>query len=293
MRKIILILLVLIALPCYARTVPAVGSVEGDILHTIQTAWEIADTTTSAGEEPNALAVTERTKLTVDAAAEGGDAEISTFTLPSEWNGIRLRAIGITDGATVTHQIYFGSLGGDDDCELTHAGQLAWTIGTQQSIYDQITFVNGGCGAEEDCNLASSTFVPKPDLTVTGATSGETAVIVSISLSSGAWADGDAAGTVTYRSASGAFTSSELIKGDTSLGVTDPNIYVHAASDLVDFELADTVVVTAGAWGSSWTSTSPANNTVAEAEIDIKGADYMVIVTTTSTVDSKLLIKGY
>lgn len=292
--KKICVMILLLALPCYARTTPAVGSVEGTILHSIQSEWEIADTTTSAGDEPNALSTTERTKLLVDAASEGGDAEISIFTLPSKWNSIRLRAIGITDGGTRTDQIYFGSLGGRKDCELTYAGQLAWVIGPQQSIYDQITFVNGGCGAEEDCNYPNPIFTPKPELTVTGIDSEETAVIVSILLSSGAWADGDAAGTVTYKSASGAFTSGELISADTSRGVTDPNIYVHAASDLIDFELADTVVVTAKAWGSSWTVTSPADNaTNAEAEIDIKGADLMVIVPTVSSVDSKLLITGY
>ena len=284
MKKLVLILLALMALPCLARTVPAVGSVDGTILHTIQTKWQIADTTTSAGDEPTALAVTERTKLLVDAAitaAASGDDEISIFTLPSEWNSIRLRAVGITDSGTRTDQIYFGTLGGNLDCELTHAGQLAWVIGTQQSIYDQITFTLGG------------TYVPKPGDVVTGVTSGETAVVVSTVLSSGAWADADAAGTVTYKSASGTFTSSELISVVDYLGVTDPNIYVHAASDLVDFELADTVVVTAGAWGSVWTATSPAANTTAEAEIDIKGADFMVIVTTTSSVDSKLLVKGF
>jgi len=44
MKKVLTILavLVLLALPSYARTVPAVGSVDGSILHTIQVAWKIA-----------------------------------------------------------------------------------------------------------------------------------------------------------------------------------------------------------------------------------------------------------
>jgi hypothetical protein len=259
--------------------------VEGTILHSIQSAWEIADSETDAGTEATALAVTERTKLLVDAAiaaASSGDDEISTYTIPSKWNAIRLRCIGITDGATVTHQIYLGSLGGGKDCELTHAGQLAWTIGTQQSIYDQITFTSGG------------TYVPKTGDTVTGNTSGETAVVVSIgTLTGGAWADGDAAGTITYRSASGAFTSTETVKITDYLGVTQSNVLTHAASDLVDFELADTLTATAKSWGSSWTSTSPADDTNAEAEIDTMGADYMVILTSTCTADAKLLIKGF
>ena len=284
MKKILILIIMVVVLPCYARTSPAVNNVEGTILHSIQSSWDIADTTTSAGDEPTALSVTERTKLLVDAAitaAVSGDAEISLYTLPSKWNAIRLRGIGITDGGTRTDQIYFGSLGGNDDCELTHAGQLAWVMGTQQTIYDQIAFTSGG------------TYEPKPGNTVTGNTSGETAVVVDVLLASGAWADGDAAGTITYRSASGTFTSTETVKIVNKYGVTQANVLTHAASDLVDFELADTVTVTAKAWGSSWTATSPADDTNAEAEIDIKGADYMVILTSTCNADSKLLIKGY
>jgi len=281
MKKMaILTILLFLTIPCYARNTVEVGRVEGNVLHAIQSAWEIVDSTTSAGDEPNALGVTERTKLTVDAAAEGGDTEISTYRLPSKWSRVRFRAIGITDNGTRTDQIYLGSLGGEKDCELAYSGQLAWVIGTQKSIYDQITFTSGG------------TYVPKPGDVVTGVTSGETAVVVSTVLSSGAWADADAAGTVTYKSASGAFTSSELISVVDNFGVTDPNIYVHAASDLVDFELADTCVITAktGIWV---TAVSPADDTNAESEIDVKGADYMVIVTTTCSADSKLLVKGY
>ena len=283
MKKLVLIMLVLLALPCYARTVPAVGSVDGDILHTIQMKWQIADTERSGDTQATALGDTERTKKLVDAAiaaASSGDDNISIFVLPSEWNAIRLRGIGITDGGTRTDQIYFGTLGGGVDCELAHAGQLAWVVGLQQSIYDQIAFTSGG------------TYVPKIGETITGNTSGETAVIVDVLLSSGAWADGDAAGTLTYRSASGTFTSGETISIVDRLGVTQADVLKHTAS-LIDFELADTVVLTAGAWGSSWTITSPADDTNAEAEIDKKGADLMIVLTTTSSVDTKLLITGY
>ena len=202
MRKILLILLIL-AMPCYAGTTN-VGQIEGTILHSIQSPWVIAETENSGDTQTNALGTTERTKKIVDALIAANANEeiyISTYPLPSKWNGVRFRGIGITDGGTLTHQIYFGSLGGRADCELTHAGQLAWTIGPQQSIYDQITFTSGG------------TYVPQPGDTVTGNTNGETAVIVSISaLSGGTWAGGDAAGTITYRSASGIFSSGETVK---------------------------------------------------------------------------------
>lgn len=284
MRKMFLIIL-LLALPCYARTTPSVGSVDGTILHSIQSKWEIADEELSGDTQTNALTTTERTKKLVDAliaANAANEIHISLYTLPSKWNGIRLRAIGITDNGTRTDQIYLGSLGGNKDCELTYTGQLAWVLGPQQSIYDQITFTSGG------------TYEPKPENIVTGNASGETAIVVSTVLSGGAWADGDAAGTILYKSASGAFTSGETIKIVNKRGVTQSNVLTHAASDLIDFELADTLTVTSKAWGSSWTVTSPADNaTNAEAEIDIKGADLMVIVTTASSVDTKLLIKGY
>ena len=161
--------------------------------------------------------------------------------------------------------------------------------GPQQSIYDQIAFTSGGL---YDANFPA--YEPKPEDTVTGNNSGKTAVVVSTVLTSGTWAAGDAAGTITYKSASGTFTSGETVKITDVLGFTQSDVLTHAASDLIDFELADTLTVTAKAWGSSWTATSPADDvTNAEAEIDIKGADLMIILTTVCSVDTKLLIKGY
>lgn len=284
MKKLIILITIMLTVGwCNANSTTGVNNIEGNVLHAMQSAWEIADSTSSAGTEPTALAVTERTKLLVDAAitaAASGDDEISTYMLPSKWSRIRMRALGITDDGTRTDQIYLGSLGGRKNCELSHSGQLAWVIGTQTSIYDQITFTSGG------------TYEPKPEEVVTGNTSGETAVVVSVTLSSGAWADGDAAGTITYKSASGTFTNSETIKIVNRRGVTQANVLTHAASDLIDFELADACVITAktGIWV---TAVSPADNTNGEAEIDVKGADYLVIVTTATSADTKLLIKGY
>lgn len=288
MKKLIVLVVILVAIIACGASLTAVSSIQGNVLHSIQSAWIIADTETSAGTEASALSITERTKKIVDrliVAASSGDDEISILTIPPKWNGIRLRCIGITDAATLTHQIYLGTLGGGLDCELTYAGQLAWTIGTQQSTYDQITFTLGGADGAD--------YVPLPGDTVTGNTSGETAVIHSILLSSGAFADADAAGTITYRSASGTFTNSETVSIARANKVLASNALAHAASDLIDFELADTLTITAKAWGSSWTTTNPADNTNAEAELDVKGADFMVIVTTTASVDGKLLIKGF
>ena len=107
-------------------------------LHTGRSAWEVMGATLAAGDEPNALAVGERTYATVSAAAEGGDDKIIIFDLRTKerqhWNRARFRCIGTTDGASVKYQVYFGSLGlGGTDCILAPVGELDFTIGTQAS----------------------------------------------------------------------------------------------------------------------------------------------------------------
>ncbi len=286
MKKYILILVAIVLVGGASLT--HVSQVDGNALHTMQNSWLIADTTTSAGTEPTALSTTERTKKIVDAliaAASSGDGEISVLLIPPKWNGVRFRALGITDNDTITHQIYLGSLGGGLDCELSHAGQIVWTVGAQQSIYDQITFTLGGAD--------SRAYVPQPGDTVIGNSSGKTAVIISIIETASTWTAGTAAGTVLYRSASGIFTSSETVSIKRANTILATNAYKHVASDLIDFELADTAVVTADAWGAAWSTLSPVNDTNAEVELDLKGADYMVVLTSAITSDGKLIIKGY
>ena len=111
-------------------------------------------------------------------------------------------------------------------------------------------------------------------------------------LTSGTWAAGTAAGTITYTSASGTFTNSETLSVKSGNAIQRTNGLTHAASDLIDFEMADTLTRTAKSWGATWTETTPADNTNAETEVDRKSADIMVIVTTASSVDTKLLING-
>lgn len=288
MKKYIVILIVLCLLVGGA-SLTSVSQTNGSALVTMQNAWLVVETENSGDTEANEWAVTERTRKLSEAlivANAANETHISTFRIPAKWNGMRFRAAGITDDGTVTHQIYLGTLGGGEDCELTYVGQLAWVIGTQQTIYDQIIFTLGGADGAE--------YVPQPGDTVTGNDSGETAVIVSIVLSSGAFADANAAGTVTYRSATGAFTSSETVSIKRGNKVLASNALKHTSSDLIDFELADTVVITSAAWGASWSSVSPADGvTNAEAEIDLKGSDYMSIITTATSVDTKLLVTGY
>lgn len=64
-------------------------------------------------------------------------------------------------------------------------------------------------------------------------------------------------------------------------------------STVSGYELADTLTVTSYCWTSSWSSTSPTGELAAQASLDFKGADIMVIVTTVSTCDSKLKVKGF
>ncbi len=287
MKRTILFFLVL-ASTCSAKSTTSVPTIEGDILHTIQSAWIIAESENSGDSQTDALAATERTRAIVDrliAADAANEGQISVLAIPSKWNTMRFRGIGITNDGTVTHQIYLGLLGGDLDCSLSHAGQLAWTIGTQTSIYHQIAFTLGGADG--------AAYVPQPGDTVTGNSSDETAVIVSIAETASTWSAGTAAGTITYRSSSGAFTNSETVSIKRANKVLASNALKHAASDLIAFELADTLTVTAGAWLGDWESTSPADNTNAEAKLDVTGADYLVVVTTATTADSKLLVTGY
>lgn len=290
MKKIILIsMAVLVFVLCAAASLTSVSQIDGNALHTIQNAWVIADETTSAGTEPSALDKdgerTYKQVLALIAAASSGDEEITIVALPSKWNSIRLRNINITkDSGSVVDHIYFGTLGGETDCDLTYAAQLTWTTGDQDSMYHQITFTLGGADG--------AAYVPQPGDTVTGNSSGETAVIISIVETASTWTAGTAAGTVTYKSETGTFTNSETVSIKRANKVLASDAYKHAASDLVQFEYSDTLVIVAKAWGASWSSVSPADDTTAECEIDKKNADIMVVVTSTCTADSKLLMTG-
>jgi len=122
--------------------------------------WTIIDSTTSDGNEPTALAVTERTYVTVNAAIDAcspgeGDGEISIYriakTNQTRANAIRIRCMGITDANDITYNIYTGTLGKTGtDCSLSLLGTLAFTIGTQASIISgyeyasQLTVTEGG-----------------------------------------------------------------------------------------------------------------------------------------------------
>ena len=272
----------LLARGAYSPSGTVEGVRAGQVLLTSQIGWNILDETSSAGTEPTDLAVTERTYAAVVAAvaaAAGGDDEISIAHLPPSWNEIRLRAVGITDDGTTTYQVYLGTLAGADDCELALAGQMAFTIGTQSSIYSQVAYTSGG-----------TRTIAQGD-TLTGNTSGETATVLSVTVTSGTFAAGTAAGVFTVTSQSGTFQSETLNVTALSTGLVSTDNATIAA-DMVRFEMADTLVVTTSDWTTTEVTKSPVANRVAETRFALNGADLIVIVGTTVSADSKLLAKG-
>lgn len=66
-------------------------------------------------------------------------------------------------------------------------------------------------------------------------------------------------------------------------------------STITGYKMADTVTATTTEddWVKSWATSSPANNHVAEATVDLMGEDILVLVPTTADCDCKLLGKGF
>lgn len=59
------------------------------------------------------------------------------------------------------------------------------------------------------------------------------------------------------------------------------------------YEFADTVTVTEYCWVKSWGSKTPGSDLVAEAAVDLTGADSIVVVPETVDCNAILLIKGF
>jgi len=144
MKKLFLTLITIMLLTPFL----AIGAVTETSLIT----WATIDTTTADGNEPTALAVTERTYKTVKAAiaacdAGEGDGEISIYqiarTNQTRANAVRLRCMGTTDANSVVYNIYSGTLGKrGKDCSLSLLGTLSFTIGTQASIFSTYEYAS-------------------------------------------------------------------------------------------------------------------------------------------------------
>ena len=83
--------------------------------------------------------------------------------------------------------------------------------------------------------------------TVTGATSGATAYAAGVTLASGSWAGGDAAGTLSLRRLSGVFQDGELLKvGITSCAKVDGEVSRTSPESRVTDDLAERIRYTGG-----------------------------------------------
>ena len=109
----------------------------GSELATPNFPWATAATWTSAGTEPTALAVTERTFKTITTAittGASGDDEIVIYTLPYGTNAVRIRAIGLTPDDVIVFDVLSGTYNtGIEDCAMVLRGTLTFTVGTQTS----------------------------------------------------------------------------------------------------------------------------------------------------------------
>lgn len=148
-KRLIIAAILIIAGILYANTIiipiDKTGKrVDPGALHTDHSRWVVIDSTTTAEGNVDDLGVTERTyqivRTLIDTAANDDDS-MSIFDIPRGWNGIRIRAIGITNDGDQDYAIYAGTLGDGNrdadrtsaDCELAYIGLFSFVIGTQAS----------------------------------------------------------------------------------------------------------------------------------------------------------------
>jgi hypothetical protein len=94
---------------------------------------------------------------------------------------------------------------------------------------------------------SGGTYQPRPGETITGATSGATGYIEIVSLSSGSWGNGTAAGTITIRRKSGTFQSENLnIGSESDVATTDGSLTYQSAEETTADDLADEIFYISG-----------------------------------------------
>jgi len=99
---------------------------------------------------------------------------------------------------------------------------------------------------------SGGTYEPQAGDTLTGATSTSTAIIQSTSISSGAWADGDAEGTFTIRRKVGDFTAENFnIGANLNIATTTGVATYSSAITTTTNDLADEIMY-AGGGVSEW-----------------------------------------
>lgn len=125
----------------------------------------------------------------------------------------------------------FGTSSPSAVAEYLHADMIECMTGLEWSM----AFTSGG------------TYVPAAGQTITGAKSGATAYIEAVSVSTGSWAAGDAAGTLTVRRKTGTFQAENLNVGANLNAATitgEPTGTVPVASATAS--LADRVIYSGG-----------------------------------------------
>jgi hypothetical protein len=94
---------------------------------------------------------------------------------------------------------------------------------------------------------SGGTYQPRPGETITGATSGATGYVESVSLATGSWSGGNATGTITIRRKSGTFQSENLdIGSETNVATTDGSITYQSAEETVTDDLAEDIIYFSG-----------------------------------------------
>lgn len=94
---------------------------------------------------------------------------------------------------------------------------------------------------------SGGSYQPRPANIITGATSGATGFIESVSLESGDWENGDAAGKITIRRKKGNFTSENLNIGDeTNVATIDGTVEYQSAEYSTTGDLATDIIYLSG-----------------------------------------------
>lgn len=118
---------------------------------------------------------------------------------------------------------------------------------------------------------SGGTYEILPGDTITGATSSSTARVVSLTLTSGTWAGGDAAGTLTVDDRNGALQSENLnVGGNTNVATIGGDSAAVAAADIGGVAIVRDAEIVASelTWPSG---TTAAQKAVAYAELAAKG----------------------
>lgn len=221
----------------------------------------------------------------IQAVTNGGVFEVTGV------NGEHLGTVAIDPGAGQTgvfasDQINFTLTDGSTDFVFGSLFSIAVPAGSGKitaispSAVDGTGIAYGFMAAA--CNAAASgrrtlaytsggTYEIEAGDTITGATSLATARVVAITLSTGTWAGGDAAGTMTLEDQSGTFQSENLnVGGNTNVATIAGNSSAVAAADKEGVAIIRNAQVVTGnlAWPSG---TTAAQIATALAELALKG----------------------